>query len=264
MDAAQLLRVVRRRLGLSQRALALRVGCSPQTVAGWESGRHSPTVALLELVLAAGDLDLVLVDRQSEPADAALRRHLHLSLTQRLRLALGEPAGLTLPTRTPVWAELHSKARLGQVVIEPPLATAIWLPLGQVACITVSIFHARTALDRGDIEFRLREGDAPPSLIPVPMDPMDGCAKVWVQPPAELARPSAEQSLLWRADHLLSSEAARDMSNRRRPAHRDPDASSEDYRVLQSAAAARRPDMRDGRAWRLGAPASLAQQLLCG
>jgi len=239
--------------------LAERVGCATRTLAAWESGRSSPTAAHLDAVLARAGLDLVVVDGRPEPAGAELRRHLQLSLTQRLRIALGESGVLAHPTRTPLWAALVDTARCGHVVLEPPVATALWLPLGQVRPVRASVFRATASLPRGEIECHAREGQAPASVIPVPLE---GCMRVWVLPPAELARPTDEQALLMQADLVLAAEAPRDQAHRRRPAHRDPDASEEDWRLLHSKSVTRRPDLRDGRAWRLGATASLAQQLL--
>jgi hypothetical protein len=147
------------------------------------------------------------------------------------------------------------------VVLEPPVATALWLPLDRVARPRVSVFHARTRLQSGVIDVHIQEGDAPTSVIPVQLDPLAGNERVWVLPPSELALPTEEQALLWQADLLLASEAPTDDAARRRPAHRDPDSSDEDYRLLRTKRVRHRPDMRDGRAWRLAAPASLAQQL---
>lgn len=44
------IRAFRRALGLSQRALAERLGCSRRTVEEWEAGRRAP-LALLRLAL---------------------------------------------------------------------------------------------------------------------------------------------------------------------------------------------------------------------
>jgi DNA-binding XRE family transcriptional regulator len=40
----------RRRLGLSQRNMALTLGVDPATLMGWESGRHQPTERSLEQI----------------------------------------------------------------------------------------------------------------------------------------------------------------------------------------------------------------------
>ncbi|WP_107771566.1 helix-turn-helix domain-containing protein [Nocardioides sediminis] len=61
-----LVRRVRRRLGMSQRALAAALGVSQSRVARWETGRTSPSVADLADVLALGGVTLVAVDEAGE------------------------------------------------------------------------------------------------------------------------------------------------------------------------------------------------------
>jgi transcriptional regulator with XRE-family HTH domain len=261
MDVVHVVRAVRRQAGLSQRGLAREVGCSARAVAAWECGERAPSATLLEAVLALADLDLALVPRVHEGADEALRRHLHLSLTQRLRLALGEPMGLSARLRTQTWADLSALSRRGQVVLEGAVAAAMWLPIGPVTTVQVSLFRAKGTPEAQSVEVRLREDQLAPSLIPVVMQ---GLARVWVLPPAELGRPTDEQAQLLLADRVLHAEAPVDDAYRRRPAHRDPDAMAEDWRLLQTKSVLVRPDMRDGRAWRLGAAASLAQQVVRG
>ena len=65
MDAATILGSVRRRAGISRRELARRAGTSPATLAAYESGRVTPSVATLSrIVHAAGyELDVDLVRR---------------------------------------------------------------------------------------------------------------------------------------------------------------------------------------------------------
>ena len=257
MEAAHVLRALRRHRGVEQRAFAAEVGVARSTLASWESGRRHPTAASLDRALAAAGLDLALVPRLDPADDLALRRHLQLSLTQRLRLALGESPVLLHATGH-LWREMRALARRGQVVLEPPLATALWLPIGPVAAPRVSVFHPRTAISRGRIEVRRPDGDAPRSAIPFLMEVGE---KVWVLPPGELARPTATETALRQADLMLHAQAARDDASRRRPAHRDPDEGDEDYRLLRTKSVTRRPDMRHGRGWRLRASASLAQRL---
>lgn len=56
MDAGDLLRVVRRRRGLTQAELARRAGTSQPVVSAYEHGRRDPTLHTLErLVAAAGE-----------------------------------------------------------------------------------------------------------------------------------------------------------------------------------------------------------------
>jgi HTH-type transcriptional regulator/antitoxin HipB len=61
-----LVRRVRRRLGMSQRALASALGVSQSRVARWETGRSSPSAADLADVLALGGVILVAVDEAGD------------------------------------------------------------------------------------------------------------------------------------------------------------------------------------------------------
>lgn len=64
-----LVRRVRRRLDVSQRGLAERLGVEASRVARWETGRTSPQVADLEAVLALVGLRLVAIDEHGELVD---------------------------------------------------------------------------------------------------------------------------------------------------------------------------------------------------
>ena len=70
MDAASLLREVRIRAGLTQRALAEAAGTSQSAVAAIESGSKQPTVATLDRLLRAAGSELV----PAAPEQAALLR----------------------------------------------------------------------------------------------------------------------------------------------------------------------------------------------
>src|SRR4051812_49790580 len=102
MDASHLLRSARRRLAVSQREFAGRVGVPVGTLAAR--------------------------DRPVDNAD--LIAHLHLSLTQRLRLALDENPRISVSVRpkSTAWHDLVALARAGDVLLQPPLALAIWIP----------------------------------------------------------------------------------------------------------------------------------------
>jgi transcriptional regulator with XRE-family HTH domain len=244
MDASHILRAARRDAGLSQRAMALQAGVALRTLSGAESGRSGISAALLDQLLESVGLDVGLVPRLDAEASAELRRHLRLSLTQRLRLALGEPPSVHVPPRTRAWQHLLGLSREGRVVLEGQLATAIWLPIGVVEQITTSTV--------GDNDH--------PSLVPITLV---HSSRVWVRPPGELAMPDEQSALLRQADLLLHAHAALDDADRRRPPHRDPDEDDEHWRLLVSKGADQvvRPDARLSRAWRLNAPASLQQQL---
>ena len=47
---AERLTDARRRLGLSQRKMAVKLGVDPTTLMGWEAGRHQPTGKSLEII----------------------------------------------------------------------------------------------------------------------------------------------------------------------------------------------------------------------
>lgn len=258
MDAAQVIRAARRHAGWSQRELARSAGVATRSVAAWEAGGRSPSSDALDRVLAAVGLDVVLVPRAADEVDAVLRRHLMLSLTQRLRLALGESPKLPVHARSELWRELGALARRGQVVLDGQLAVAMWLPLGPVERPGVNVFHPRTGITAERIGARIRDGNAPAAAISFMMEVGE---RVWVLPPGELAFPSAQEVRLRQADLLLNAQAPIDDAARRRPAHRDPDEAGEDWRLLRTKGVKNRPDMRDGRGWRLGASASLAQRL---
>jgi transcriptional regulator with XRE-family HTH domain len=57
-----LIRRIRRVADLSQRDLAHRLGVSQSTVARWETGRSSPTLGVVEQMLALGGLRLEMTD----------------------------------------------------------------------------------------------------------------------------------------------------------------------------------------------------------
>lgn len=63
LDPSGLCRAIRRRADASQRELAQRAGVSRSTVARIESGRLTPSLAVLERLLDVADLVLVAVDR---------------------------------------------------------------------------------------------------------------------------------------------------------------------------------------------------------
>ncbi len=63
MTEAELIRVVRRRHGLSQRSLALRAGTTQAWVSAVERGRTHPSVELLRRLLLAMGEELVLESR---------------------------------------------------------------------------------------------------------------------------------------------------------------------------------------------------------
>lgn len=259
MDLDGLLRTARRHLGLSQRAFAERLGIPAGTLAAWEARRRTPSVAVLIRVLARAGLELALASAAA-PEDAALVAHLRRPLTARLRLALGESPNLHLHPASARWQALARAALTGIVVLEEPVATAIWVPAPpQRGPIPLTVHQPRRELP--ELEgLRLTPTDEPPPPQRIPIT-VRWAEEVWVLPPAELLL--QQQHALRQAAKLLEQRAPVDDAGRRRPAHRDPDARSEQERAMWSRMPARAEVLggRFSRAWRLDAPASAAQQL---
>ena len=90
MDAAELVRSTRERLGLSQRTLALRAGSTQAAISRIERGVVSPTFTTLrELMLAMGEEPVLSARRL--PADwdpVHMRASLGRTPNERLELAL--------------------------------------------------------------------------------------------------------------------------------------------------------------------------------
>jgi hypothetical protein len=239
--------------------MAQQAGVSLRTLAGAEAGQRGLSLATLERVLSAAGLDIALVPRLVTDDIQPLVRHLHLSLTQRLRLGLGLSADLRVRPSGGIWAELVALTRLGTVVLEPPLAHSVWLPTGAVSRVAV-VLHASDPVAATSFPVRRSEEKPRGWLVPVTMQ--EG-RRVWVAPPAVLAMADDLAAQLRQVDTLLHTRAPLDDAERRRPAHRDPEEWREDWRLMVTKAIRpeQRPDVRDGRAWRLGSAASLAQRL---
>jgi transcriptional regulator with XRE-family HTH domain len=86
MTARDIVRIARHRAGLTQQQLAQRSGHPRETIARWEAGAREPSLATLDAVAAACDLDLVihLAKRDSTLAQLAADQ---LELAPRDRLA---------------------------------------------------------------------------------------------------------------------------------------------------------------------------------
>jgi transcriptional regulator with XRE-family HTH domain len=85
MDAAGMVKMARRRAGLTQRELARRSGVAQPTVSRIESGRMSPTFDTLNTLVAACGMDLVVLERGEDGADIAMVQDL-LRMTPAERL----------------------------------------------------------------------------------------------------------------------------------------------------------------------------------
>jgi transcriptional regulator with XRE-family HTH domain len=91
MAIAGLLRLARRRAGLTQRELAERAGVSQPAIARLESGNASPRAATVEKILAACGFRLTLEPRRGEGIDrTTIRELLALTPDARARLAAEE------------------------------------------------------------------------------------------------------------------------------------------------------------------------------
>jgi transcriptional regulator with XRE-family HTH domain len=249
MDSVHLLRSVRRHLAANQRELAALAGVSKSTVGRWECGASAPTLDVVARLLAAADLDLILAPRIAAQALDAVTRHLHLSLTHRLRLACGH-----------AWAELLHLTAKGAVVLHGDAAHAVWLPVGSLDDIRVAVHGASSLPPTVVVRATAVACPLPEGLVPVRVS---ATRKVWVGTPGALAAPDERSTALRHADRLLHESAPLDDAGRRRPPHRDPDEQAESWRMwfTKSVDPWRIPRPDDSRAWRLGAAASLAQQL---
>jgi transcriptional regulator with XRE-family HTH domain len=256
MDVPATIREVRRSLGVSQRGLAARLETSESAVAAWESGKRTPTLRTMAQVLAQVGRVLA-IDEQPTTAGSELIGYLRLSLTSRLRLALGEPFTPYAPARGQAWRALLALGRCGVVVLQPPAATGIWIPVPASSTVTVTVHRPHAELPQlAGVDVTTTSEAGPPSLVPVTVE---GPVRVWVLPPAELL--VCERRQLRHVADLLAEFAARDDAGRCQPAHRDPDEWIEAARMLMTKGTEQleRPLPELGRAWRLGSAASLAQ-----
>lgn len=120
-----LIRRIRRVADLSQRDLAQRLGISQSTVARWETGRSSPTLGVVEQMLALGGLRLEMTDatgatvapmREDAARDRAGRRFpAHVDLD-----ALGwwVPEGLHLSVEGIVARRVAARQRIPDIRYE--------------------------------------------------------------------------------------------------------------------------------------------------
>lgn len=67
MDPAELIRLVRRRQGLTQAALARAAGTSQPVISAYEAGRRDPTYSTLRRLVAAAGEELDLSARPASP-----------------------------------------------------------------------------------------------------------------------------------------------------------------------------------------------------
>ena len=264
MDGAEVFRAVRRRGGLSQRALAHRSGVALSTVTGVEAGRQQPSTGVLAAVLGVVGLELS-VDVPPPDLTDRERAYLRLSLVRRLHLALGGSGRPQYGPRLPRWQQLVDLARVSHVTLHGELALRLWLrgdaPVGAAEVCALPV--ARTALpDVPDLRVHPACGDHASAPVVVSVSPW----QLHADPPADLAlRPAfaAQRHALRAAARVLHADAARDDAGRRTRAHRDPSHDAERVHVFHTKRFGQRPmpDATDVRAWRLDDHASLAEWL---
>lgn len=100
MDAAQLIRQVRGRSGLSLRALARRAGTSHSTLAAYEAGRVVPSVDTLDRIVRAAGFALAPTLTRGVAADDAARSR---ELLEVLELAAMFPARHSAEIEYPIF-----------------------------------------------------------------------------------------------------------------------------------------------------------------
>lgn len=86
MTARDIVRIARQRAGLTQQQLAERSGHPRETIARWETGAREPSLASLQALVAACDLDLVVhLARRDTSLDELVVDQLELTASERLR-----------------------------------------------------------------------------------------------------------------------------------------------------------------------------------
>jgi transcriptional regulator with XRE-family HTH domain len=98
--SANLVTIARQRAGLSQRALAGRLGIPPSTVARWEAAEHSPSLDTLRGVVRACGLDFVIgLANRDDSYMSDIAQRLTLTPTERIRRLstdIGDPLFLAM------------------------------------------------------------------------------------------------------------------------------------------------------------------------
>jgi transcriptional regulator with XRE-family HTH domain len=84
-SSRDIVRIARQRAGITQQQLADRSGHPRETIARWETGAREPSLATLQALVAACDLDLVIHLAERDPSlDGLVVDQLALSPTERL------------------------------------------------------------------------------------------------------------------------------------------------------------------------------------
>lgn len=263
VDEAQLLRTARRRVGLSQRALAEQAGVSASTVAALEAGRRSASMATVARLLDVAGLELA-VQARTPAACVHLQRHLRRTLVERLYLAVG---GVVHPVRDrthATWWALWSLTAHGRVEVVGEAAVGVWVPVvAERLVVRLLPFRATGAMEAPPAVTVLPATEPPrPGLVPIGLL---GRIVTVASPDLLALQPvPAEQAVgLRAAAALLHEQGPVDDALRRPPAHRDAQPRKDDHKIWHTKAFAHRPipEPADRRGWQLDGQASLAQWL---
>ncbi len=241
-----------------------------------ERGRGALTVRALDALLGACDRTLAVEPRAATgPEDPdmvrTVRAHLHLSLAARLGRVLGAPLSLYPGAGSARWRGLCALARTrGPLrVVRGPVAVGLWVPgivLGKGTRPPLVLSgQPLGSLRREYPLWHLDLANSQPAdrLVPIPVP---GARRpVLVAVPEAVAAVEPEDAPALRiAARLLHEEGRRDAAARRVPPHREGDPWREaDYLRQNYRAAGLRglPSATDFRAWRLGAPGSMSQEI---
>jgi transcriptional regulator with XRE-family HTH domain len=90
MTSRDIVRIARQRAGITQQQLAERSGHPRETIARWETGAREPSLATLNALVAACDLDLVIHLAQRDPSLVEL-------VADQLELTASERLGRLMP-----------------------------------------------------------------------------------------------------------------------------------------------------------------------
>ncbi len=287
MEAGQLVRMARRRSGLSQRDFAALAGVGERTVARWESGQPDGSFAALARALGAARLELVAEPALPEPA-AVVLGYLRLSLSRRLYRSLGGTHGDPGTDHQPgPWQDVR---RLAAMTTDPCClvgrhALCLWLP-GSAPPTELVVKPRETGVGDGNVlplvpevaDELLQESTARVDLARA-VDAADGgdtgygvvvpvghgrC--VLAEPPSVLAHHpdcTDRRRELLSVAIALDRGAAVDEAGRRAPGHRGPQHADERWQMFHATKLRHHPmpPEHDARSWRLDDDASLSQWL---
>ena len=257
-----MLRMARRRAGLSQRAMAARAGVGITTLAAAESGKQEPSLRVVYAVLSVAGLELTVAAPPPPPCRHVLA-YLSWSLSARLHMSVGGSGWPKYDRDLPVWRQLQQLSAAGTIFLTGPPAVGLWLPgLLHEAPLPIGLADAHGVppppSPTPDLAVRVAERPVD-CTVSIPLVPR--C--LWTPPPAALAlRPDCApwQRALRAVATVLDGNGARDAAGRRVAAHREPARDDETGRLLYARRWSRSllpPDAVDGRGWRLNDDAGM-------